>query len=52
MCFGGFYGLYWKFFCGFRQNTRNRFKNDYAKRIFATKSRFFLMKKNLGGGSK
>ena len=40
-------------YCGFRQNTQNIFKNDYAKRIFATKSCFFGDgKKNLGGGVK
>ena len=38
------------FFCGFRQNTRNIFKNDYAKRFFATSSRFFLTKKKTKGG--
>ena len=38
------------FFCDFRQNTRNIFKNDYAKRFFATTRRFFLTKKKPRGG--
>ena len=37
------------FYCGFRQNTQNILKNDYAKQIFATKSRFFVTEKKLRG---
>ena len=38
------------FYCGLRKNTRNIFKNDYAKRIFATTSRFFVTEKKPRGG--
>ena len=37
------------FFCAFRQNTRHVYKNDYAKQIFSTTSRFFVTEKKPRG---